>query len=48
MSRRSRKLLTFAAVALTVAAIITLAQSRFPPEPGPDGEQRALLVPDPR
>ncbi|MBO6669708.1 hypothetical protein [Parvibaculum sp.] len=48
MSRRARRFLTFAAVALTVAALIALAQSRFPPEPGPGGAQRALLAPDPR
>lgn len=48
MSRRARKFLTFAAVVLTVAAVLALAQSRFPPEPGPNGEQRAVLLPDPR
>lgn len=48
MSRRARNFLTFAAIALTVAALIALVQSRFPPEPGPNGEQRALLAPDPR
>ena len=46
MTRRTRKFLTFVAVALTVAAVLTLAQSRFPAEPGV--EQRALLQPDPR
>lgn len=46
MSHRARKFLTFVAVALTVAAAITLMQAEFPPEPG--AEQRALLLPDPR
>jgi hypothetical protein len=46
MSRRTRRFLTFVAVVLTVAAVLSLAQSRFPQEPG--AEQRALLHPDPR
>ena len=48
MLRRARKFLIFAAIALTIAAVIALAQSRFPPEPGPNGDQRAILLPDPR
>lgn len=48
MPRRARKLLIFVAIALTVAALISLAQSRFPALPGEDGEQRGLLLPDPR
>lgn len=48
MSRRARKLLIFVAIALTAAALISLAQSRFPPAPGEAGEQRALLAPAPR
>ena len=46
MTRRTRKFLIFVAVVLTVAAALSLVQSRFPPEPG--AEQRALLQPDPR
>ncbi|MBX3507948.1 hypothetical protein [Parvibaculum sp.] len=46
MSRRTRKFLTFVACALTAAAIITLAQAAFAPDPGQD--QRALLMPSPR
>ena len=46
MPRRLRRFLTFVAVALTVAAAITLVQSRFPAEPG--AEQRALLLPSPK
>lgn len=46
MSHRARKFLIFVAVALTVAAAITLIQAEFASEPG--AEQRALLLPDPR
>lgn len=46
MPRRIRRFLTFVAVAITVAAAITIVQSRFPAEPG--AEQRALLLPSPK
>ncbi|MBX3447646.1 MAG: hypothetical protein KF765_12905 [Parvibaculaceae bacterium] len=46
MRRSTRRFLTFVAVALTVAAAISLAQSLAPAEPG--AEQRALLLPSPR
>lgn len=46
MSRRTRRFLTFVACALTVAAVLTLAQTAFPPDQGAD--QRALLLPSPR
>lgn len=48
MSKRARKLLIFVAIALTAAALISLAQSRFPPASGEAGGQRALLLPAPR
>jgi hypothetical protein len=45
MPRRTRKFMIFLTVALTVAAVISIVQTRFPTEPG---QERALLMPNPR
>lgn len=45
MPRRTRKFMIFLTVALTVAAVISIAQTRYPTEPG---QERALLMPSPR
>ncbi|MGB6085904.1 hypothetical protein [Parvibaculum sp.] len=45
MPRLTRKFMIFLTVALTVAAVIAIVQTRYPTEPG---QERALLMPNPR